>query len=101
MHWDTLKQDNYSTVRGDGEVGSARYEPALLPPCPSIRFYATVTVRDPPNHTSSIRVKGQIRDRSRGGSDWDGRKHDNAFSKKNNGAADKVQLIYMLCISAI
>ena len=26
-----------STVRGDGEVGSARYEPALLPPCPSIR----------------------------------------------------------------
>ena len=22
---------------GMGEVGSARYEPALLPPCPSIR----------------------------------------------------------------
>ena len=37
MHCDTLKQDNDSTVRGDGEVGSARYEPALLPPCPSIR----------------------------------------------------------------
>ena len=34
MHCDTLKQDNDSTVRGDGEVGSARYEPALLPPCP-------------------------------------------------------------------
>ena len=37
MHWDTLKQDNHSTVRGVGEVGSARYELALLPPCPSIR----------------------------------------------------------------
>ena len=37
MHCDTLKQDNDSTVRGMGEVGSARYEPALLPPCPSIR----------------------------------------------------------------
>ena len=30
---------------GMGEVGSARYEPALLPPCPSIRVYATVTVK--------------------------------------------------------
>ena len=37
MHWDTFKQDNYSTVRGDGEVRSARYEPALVPPCPSIK----------------------------------------------------------------
>ena len=41
---------------GMGEVGSARYEPALLPPCSSIGLYATVTVRDPPNHTSSLRV---------------------------------------------
>ena len=24
-------------VGGDGDVGSARYEPALLPPCPTIR----------------------------------------------------------------
>ena len=32
-----FETDNYSTVRGDEEVGSARYEPALLPPCPSIR----------------------------------------------------------------
>ena len=23
---------------GMGDVGSARYEPALLPPCPTIRF---------------------------------------------------------------
>ena len=38
MHCDTLKQDNDSTVRGDGEVGSARYEPALHPPCLSIRI---------------------------------------------------------------
>ena len=32
-----IQQDNYSTVGGDGNVGSARYEPALLPPCPTIR----------------------------------------------------------------
>ena len=37
MHWDTFKRDNYSTVGGDGDVGSARYELALLPPCPTIR----------------------------------------------------------------
>ena len=24
--------------KGMGDVGSARYEPALLPPCPTIRF---------------------------------------------------------------
>ena len=35
---DTFKQDNYSTAHGGmGDVGSARYEPALLPPCPIIR----------------------------------------------------------------
>ena len=70
MHWDTFKQDNYSTVggmdgwmderclrplfctikaelglgqagltqwEGMGDVGSARYESALLPPYPTIR----------------------------------------------------------------
>ena len=42
---------------GMGEVGSARSEPALLPPCPSIRALCSVTVRDPPNHTSSLGVK--------------------------------------------
>ena len=31
MHCDTFEQDNYSTVGGDGEVGSSRYESALLP----------------------------------------------------------------------
>ena len=36
MEQDTLKHDNYSTVGADGDVGSARYEPALLPPCPTI-----------------------------------------------------------------
>ena len=46
-HWDTFKHYNYSTVGGNGDVGSARYEPALLPPCPTIRVL-TVTVRDPP-----------------------------------------------------
>ena len=28
---------------GMGDVGSARYEPALLPPCPTIRVSAAVT----------------------------------------------------------
>ena len=37
MHWDTFEQDNYSAVGGMGDVGSARYEPALLPPYPTIR----------------------------------------------------------------
>ena len=32
---------------GMGEVGLAGYEPALLPPCPSIRVQATATVKDP------------------------------------------------------
>ena len=36
VHWDTFKQDNYSTVGRWGDVGSARYEPSLLPPCPTI-----------------------------------------------------------------
>ena len=32
MHWDTFKEDNYSTVGGDGgDVGSVRYKPTLLP----------------------------------------------------------------------
>ena len=33
MHWDTCKQDNYSTVGVEGDVGLARYKPAQLPPC--------------------------------------------------------------------
>ena len=36
----TLKsasRDNWYTVGGDGDVGSARYELALFPPCPTIR----------------------------------------------------------------
>ena len=39
MHWDAFKQDNYNTytVGGDEDVGSARYEPALLPTCPTTR----------------------------------------------------------------
>ena len=34
MHWDSFKQDIYSTVGEDGGVGLARYEPALLPHMP-------------------------------------------------------------------
>ena len=33
----SASHDNWCTVGGDGDVGSARYEPALLPPCPTIR----------------------------------------------------------------
>ena len=32
MHWDIFNQDNNSTVGRDGDVGLARYEPAVLPP---------------------------------------------------------------------
>ena len=32
MHWDTFEQDNYSTVGGDGDVGSSRYKLALYFP---------------------------------------------------------------------
>ena len=79
-HWELINSysashDNWCTTtlwnrimtaqcEGMGEVGSARYEPALLPPCPSIRAYAAVTVRDPPNHTSSLRVKRPFGDPS-------------------------------------
>ena len=31
MHWDTYKYDNYSTVEGIGDVGSAMYEPHYFP----------------------------------------------------------------------
>ena len=48
MHCNTLKQDNDSTVRGDGEVGSARYEPALLLPMPEHKgFKLQYLPRDP------------------------------------------------------
>ena len=34
--------------KGMGDVGSARYEPALLPPCPTIRVLSYSNCRDPP-----------------------------------------------------
>ena len=57
MHCDTLKQDNDSTVRGDGGSRVGEVRAGTTSPCPSIRAFATVIVRDPPNHTSSLRVK--------------------------------------------
>ena len=33
----SASRNNWCTVGGDGDVGSARYEPALLPPCLTIR----------------------------------------------------------------
>ena len=40
MHWDTFKQDHYSTVGGVGDVESARYEPTLFLPCPTKRLFS-------------------------------------------------------------
>ena len=58
MHWDTLKQGNYSTVRGDGGSRVGEVRAGTTSPMPEHKgFIATVTVRDPPNHTSSLRVK--------------------------------------------
>ena len=37
MHWTLLNRIITAQWEGMGEVGSARYEPALLPPCPTIR----------------------------------------------------------------
>ena len=57
MHWDTLKQDNYSTVRGEGGSRVGEVRAGTTSPMPEHKgFYATVTVRDPPTHTSSLRV---------------------------------------------
>ena len=58
MHCNTLKQDSDSIVRGDGEsrVGKVRAS-TTSPHARAQGLYATVTVRDPPNHTSSLNVK--------------------------------------------
>ena len=43
-----------------GDVGSARYEPALVPPCPTIRLLSYSNCRDPPTPLqkfSTVRVK--------------------------------------------
>ena len=58
MHYNTLKQDNDSTVRGDGGSRVGEVRAGTTSPMPEHKgLYATVTVRDPPNHTSSLRVK--------------------------------------------
>ena len=49
MHWDTLKQDNDSTVRGDGGGRVGEVRAGTTSPMPEHKgFKATVTVRDPP-----------------------------------------------------
>ena len=55
MHWDTLKQGNYSTVREDGGSRVSEIQAGTTSPMPEHK--GTVTVRDPPNHTSSLRAK--------------------------------------------
>ena len=58
MHCDTFKQDNYSTVGGDGGCRVSEVQTGTTSPMPDHKgFYATVTVRDPPTHTSRLRVK--------------------------------------------
>ena len=58
MHWDTFKQDNDSTVVGDGGCRVGEVRAGTTSPMPNHKgFYATVTVRDPRTHTSSLRVK--------------------------------------------
>ena len=49
MHCDTLKQDNDSTVRGDGGSRVGEVRAGTTSPMPEHKgFKATVTVRDPP-----------------------------------------------------
>ena len=51
MHWDTLKQDNDSTVRGDGgsRVGEVRAgTTSPMPEHKGFKLQYNVTVRDPP-----------------------------------------------------
>ena len=49
MHCDTLKQDNDSTVRGDGGSRVGEVRAFTTSPMPEHKgFYATVTVRKPP-----------------------------------------------------
>ena len=40
---------------GMGDVRSARYEPALLPPCPTIRVLSTVTSKIQKFSTSTVK----------------------------------------------
>ena len=48
MHWDTLKQDNYSTVWGDGGGRVGEVRAGTTSPMPEHKgFKAPVTVKDP------------------------------------------------------
>ena len=46
MHWNTFKQDNFSTVGGDGGSRVCEVQTDTTSPMPD---QATVTVRDPPS----------------------------------------------------
>ena len=49
MHWDTFKQDNYSTVGGNGGCRVGEVRAGTTSPVPDHKgFKLTVTVRDPP-----------------------------------------------------
>ena len=65
MHCDTLKQDKDSTVRGDGGSRVGEVRAGTTSPMPEHKgFYATVTVRDPPNPADglgSVSVKSDFK----------------------------------------
>ena len=46
MHWNTFKQDNYSTVGGEGGYRVGDVQAGTTSPMPDHK--GTVTVRDPP-----------------------------------------------------
>ena len=55
MHCDTLKQDNDSTVQGDGGSRVGEVRAGTTSPMPEHKgFLATVTVRDPPIPTYGL-----------------------------------------------
>ena len=51
MHWDTLKQGNHSTVRGDGGCRVGEVRAGTTSTMPEHKGFML------PNHTSSLRVK--------------------------------------------
>ena len=49
MHWDTFKQDNYSTLGGEGGCRVGEVRASTTSPKPNHKgFQATVTARDQP-----------------------------------------------------
>ena len=59
MHWDTFKQDNYSTVRGDGgsRVGEVRAgTTSPMPEFPSTRMRVYFTIKTSTHYLTRLIV---------------------------------------------